>query len=72
MPTPNYDKTLLGRYIRAIENSDSVGFDKATRRWYAPTGSAYDRNSRGMGIDVENNKEAIPVVAGRKGKWLTE
>ena len=24
MPIPNYDDTLLGKYIRAIENSDST------------------------------------------------
>jgi hypothetical protein len=26
MPIPNYDETLLGRYIRTIENPDSIGF----------------------------------------------
>lgn len=40
MPIPrNYDNTLIGQYIRAIENADSVGFDHSTHRWYAPKGA---------------------------------
>lgn len=35
MPVRNYDNDLVGRYIRAIENPDSVGF--VNGRWYAPT-----------------------------------
>ncbi len=26
MPVPDYDDLLVGRYIRAIENPDSIGF----------------------------------------------
>lgn len=70
MPVPNYDNTLLGQYIRAIENPDSIGFKDG--RWYKSTRKKDDPNNRGMGVDVVYNKAAAKVVRGRKDKWLTE
>lgn len=73
VPTDNYDDTSVGRYIRAIENPDSVGFDLVMRRWYAPTNVAvFDKNNRGMGVDVVRNSDAAATASGRTGKWLTE
>jgi hypothetical protein len=48
----DYDNTTVGRYIRAIENPDSIGFDRRRRVWYNPQldphgGSGYDANNRG-------------------------
>ena len=40
MPTEkqikNYDNTTIGRHIRAIENPDSIGFDRERKVWYNP------------------------------------
>lgn len=68
--TKNYDDTLYGQYIRDIENPDSIGF--LDGKWYAPTSSKFDKNNRGMGVDIVFNKAATNVAKGRKGKWLTE
>lgn len=41
-------------------------------RWYTPgKEGVYDKNNRGMGIDIVRNEEAVPVVQDRYGKWLT-
>lgn len=66
----NYDNTLYGQYIRDIENSDSIGFFNG--KWYAPSSPKFDKNNRGMGVDIIFNKKAANVTKGRKGKWLTE
>ena len=37
--------------INHSENPDSIGFDKVTRRWYAPKGKDLDEDNFGMGVD---------------------
>lgn len=49
--TPNYDNTEVGKLINYSENPDSIGFDKSTRRWYAPKGKGLDKDNFGMGVD---------------------
>lgn len=49
--TPNYDNTEVGKLINYSENPDSIGFNKDTRRWYAPKGKGLDKNNFGMGVD---------------------
>lgn len=49
--TPNYDNIEVGKLINYSENPDSIGFDKDTRRWYAPKGKGFDKNNFGMGVD---------------------
>lgn len=49
--TPNYDNTEVGKLINYSENPDSIGFDKVTRRWYAPKGKGLDEDNFGMGVD---------------------
>lgn len=48
---PNYDNTEVGKLINYSENPDSIGFDKSTRRWYAPKGKGLDKDNFGMGVD---------------------
>nr|DAM84363.1 MAG TPA: Lysozyme [Caudoviricetes sp.] len=68
---PVKDDSLIAQYIRAIENPDSVGFNKG--RWEAPPkGKSFDINSRGFGMDVNYNDATRALTAHRKGKWLTE
>lgn len=49
--TPYYDTTEVGKLINHSENPDSIGFDKDTRRWYAPKGKGLDKDNFGMGVD---------------------
>lgn len=49
--TPNYDNTEVGKLINYSENPDSIGFDKSTRRWYAPKSKDFDKDNFGMGVD---------------------
>lgn len=49
--TPNYDNTEVGKLINYSENPDSIGFDKSTRRWYAPKDKSFDKDNFGMGVD---------------------
>lgn len=49
--TPYYDTTEVGKLINYSENPDSIGFDKVTRRWYAPKGKGFDEDNFGMGVD---------------------
>ncbi len=49
--TPYYDTTEVGKLINYSENPDSIGFDKITRRWYAPKGKGFDEDNFGMGVD---------------------
>ena len=49
--TPYYDTTEVGKLINYSENPDSIGFDKVTRRWYAPKGKGLDEDNFGMGVD---------------------
>lgn len=49
--TPYYDTTEIGKLINHSENPDSIGFDKDTRRWYAPKGKGLDKDNFGMGVD---------------------
>lgn len=49
--TPYYDTTEVGKLINHSENPDSIGFDKVTRRWYAPKGKDLDEDSFGIGVD---------------------
>lgn len=65
----NYENTLLGQYIRAIENPDSVGYQNG--RWYKPRNKRFDPNNRGFGIDVRYNDAAEALTRGRPGRWLT-
>ena len=48
---PYYDTTEVGKLINYSENPDSIGFDKVTRRWYAPKGKGLDEDNFGMGVD---------------------
>jgi hypothetical protein len=48
---PYYDTTEIGKLINHSENPDSIGFDKYTRRWYAPKGKGLDKDNFGMGVD---------------------
>lgn len=48
---PYYDTTEVGKLINHSENPDSIGFDKDTRRWYAPKGKGLDKDNFGMGVD---------------------
>nr|UWG27116.1 MAG: lysozyme [Bacteriophage sp.] len=61
---PDYDKTKVGQLINFVENKDSIGFDKNTRRWYRPTKPGYDRNNLGMGVDINKN----PLIQGKVKK----
>lgn len=70
MPVEDYDNTLLGQYIRAIENPDSLGFKNG--RWYEVNGHGFDSNNRGFGVDIANNKDAASLTSGRNGRYLTE
>lgn len=48
--------SISEKYINYIENADSIGWDAASRRWYAPTDpTKYDVNNFGMGIDRNTN-----------------
>lgn len=49
--TPYYDTTEVGKLINYSENPDSIGFDKVTRKWYAPKGKGLDEDNFGMGVD---------------------
>lgn len=49
--TPYYDTTEVGKLINHSENPDSIGFDKVTRRWYAPKDKGLDEDNFGMGVD---------------------
>lgn len=49
--TPYYDTTEVGKLINHSENPDSIGFNKVTRRWYAPKGKGLDKDNFGMGVD---------------------
>lgn len=49
--TPYYDTTEVGKLINHSENPDSIGFDKVTRRWYAPKGKGLNEDNFGMGVD---------------------
>lgn len=49
--TPYYDTIEVGKLINHSENPDSIGFDKVTRRWYAPKGKDLDEDNFGMGVD---------------------
>lgn len=49
--TPYYDTTEVGKLINYSENPDSIGFDKVTRRWYAPKGKGLDEDNFGMEVD---------------------
>lgn len=66
----DYDNTLIGQYIRAIENLDSTGFKDG--KWYQSKRKIDDPNSRGFGIDIKHNKEAVKLTKDRDGQWLTE
>lgn len=70
MPIKNYDNLLIGQFIRAIENPDSIGFKNG--RWYAPDKKGFDSNNRGFGVDIKYNKKASHLTKNRKGQWLTE
>lgn len=51
----NMDDAYVMRFINHSENPDSVGYDKATDRWYAPDPKKYDPNQYGMGTDIRYN-----------------
>ena len=46
MPIPDFDNTLTGRYIRALENPDSLGWNPKKRIWEAPKQRGTDSNNR--------------------------
>ena len=67
---PIRDDSLIARYIREIENPDSIGYKDG--RWYEPDKQGYDNNNRGFGVDVIHNKGAKETVKNRNNKWLSE
>lgn len=71
---PDWDDTEIGKMINYVENRDSVGFDAVNRRWYAPPkGKGYDRNNRGMGVDILVNPHIRgKVKLDKRGSYLTE
>lgn len=71
---PDWDDTEIGKMINYVENRDSVGFDAVNRRWYAPPkGKGYDRNNRGMGVDILVNPHiGGKVKLDKRGSYLTE
>ena len=38
-----YDNTLVGQYIRQIENPDSAVWDESTRTWHTPEKKVFDK-----------------------------
>ena len=48
----NYDNTIVGGYIRQIENPDSAGWNSNKHVWYASERKGDDPNNRGMGVDI--------------------
>lgn len=67
---PIQDDSFVARYIRAIENPDSIGFKNGI--WYQSPRKGDDYRNRGFGVDILNNEEAKALTQGRKGKYLTE
>lgn len=67
---PVRDDSLIAQYIRAIENPDSIGFNKG--RWEQSNLKGHDSNNRGFGIDVIYNDQAHALTNNRKGRWLSE
>ena len=57
----NYDNTLYGQYIRDIENSDSIGFFNG--KWYTPSSPKFDKNNRGIGVDITFNKKSFKLYS---------
>ena len=73
-PSRNWDETLVGQLINYSENPDSIGWDPANRRWYAPTLKGYDPNQFGMGVDRNQTKgfsEKVKIDENGK-EYLTE
>lgn len=70
MPINSNDKSLIGQYIRAIENPDSIGYKNG--KWYQSLRKGDDINNRGFGVDVRYNKNALALTKGRSGNWLSE
>ena len=73
-PSRDWSGTLPEQLINASENPDSIGWDPANRRWYAPTLPGYDPNQFGMGVDRNKTpgfKDKVKVdETGRE--YLTE
>lgn len=67
---PVRDDSLIAQYIRAIENPDSIGFNKG--RWEQSNLKGHDSNNRGFGIDVIYNDQAHALTNNRQGRWLSE
>ena len=67
---PVRDDSLTAQYIRAIENPDSIGFNKG--RWEQSNLKGHDSNNRGFGIDVIYNDQAHALTNNRQGRWLSE
>lgn len=71
----NYDETLSGRLTNYAENPDSVGYNSTTSRWYAPNKKGYDKNNRGMGVDINTNpriKNKLKTDTVNNETYLTE
>lgn len=51
----DWDNTPEGRLINYSENRDSVGYIPSSHRWVAPDKPGYDKNNRGMGVDINTN-----------------
>ena len=66
---PIQDDSLVAKYIRSIENPDSIGFKDG--RWVAPP-AGYDPNNRGFGVDIKYNDAANDLTNDRSGRWLSE
>lgn len=72
--TPYYDTTEIGKLINHSENPDSIGFDKDSRRWYAPKGKGLDKDNFGMGVDrYTGGNISDKIKKDSKGrKYITE
>jgi len=68
------DKSLDMRYIRSLENPDSVGYDNKNKVWRQPKSKKFDVNQIGMGLDVRD--ATVAAYLAKKGRtsnpYLTE
>lgn len=65
---------LRDRYIAALENPDSIGFNPDLGIWTPPTLRGYDQNQIGIGLDMKQNKDVVQFFKDhpRQNPFLTE
>lgn len=64
----------INKYLISLENPDSIGWDEKNKRWNSPTLPGYDKNQRGIGLDIVKNKELASYLKKhpRPGNYLTK